>query len=54
MKHNQGLGAKYTRSRTPVTLVYSELTESKNEALKREWYLKSLSREKKISLIKNA
>lgn len=34
--HNQNRGAKYTRGRTPVKLVYSETFETKSEALKRE------------------
>jgi putative endonuclease len=49
--HNEGRGAKYTRSRRPVTLVYSESFESKSEALKRERAVKKLSRAGKLSLI---
>ncbi|MFY9174805.1 MAG: GIY-YIG nuclease family protein [Peptococcia bacterium] len=51
-KHNQGLGSKYTRSRKPVTLVYYEVLASKSEAMKREWYIKSLSREEKLAFIR--
>lgn len=49
--HNKGIGAKYTRGRTPVTLVYSESFETKQEATKREWQIKKLTREKKLKLI---
>lgn len=44
-------GGKYTRSRRPVLLVYSEKCNSKSEALKRECEIKSLSREQKKHLI---
>lgn len=50
-QHNQGKGAKYTRSRHPVQLRYSEEFASKQEAMQREYYIKNLSREKKICLI---
>jgi len=49
--HNSGKGAKYTRSRLPVTLVYSEECESLSAALKRERQLKPLRRDKKDALI---
>jgi putative endonuclease len=49
--HNSGKGAKYTRSRLPVSLVYSEPCESLSAALKREHQLKPLSRAKKEALI---
>ena len=49
--HNSGEGAKYTRGRTPVRLVYAENCEDKSAALKREMQIKSLSREKKRTLI---
>ena len=49
--HNSGKGAKYTRSRRPVKLVYAEEFAEKQEALSREWHLKRLSREEKIRLI---
>ena len=52
--HNAGKGAKYTRSRRPVTLVYSEECESKEEAMSREWHIKHMSREKKLRLIEKA
>ena len=50
--HNAGQGAKYTRSRRPVTLRYYEEFEDKSEALRRECALKKLSRAKKLKLIK--
>jgi len=50
-KHNKNLGAKYTRGRTPVNLVYSEEYEDKIEAQKREWRIKQLKRKDKLKLI---
>jgi predicted GIY-YIG superfamily endonuclease len=49
--HNAGKGAKYTRSRLPVSLVYSEPCDSLSAALKREHQLKPWSRAKKEALI---
>lgn len=49
--HNQGLGAKYTRGRTPVRIVYQEAHLTKADALKREWAIKQLSRAEKMRLI---
>lgn len=49
--HNAGTGAKYTRSRRPVQLVYFEEYEDRHEALSREWHIKRMSREEKISLM---
>ena len=52
-EHNNGKdGAKYTRTRRPVKLVYVELCSSLSEALKREGHIKKLSRGKKVELIK--
>ena len=51
--HNEGKGAKYTRSRLPVSLVYYEKFESSVEAQKREREIKKLSRSEKLNLIKN-
>lgn len=48
--HNAGRGAKYTRGRRPVTLLYSEACESKHEAMSREAAIKKLSREEKLLL----
>ncbi len=50
--HNAGTGAKYTRSRRPVVLVYFEEYEDRHEALSREWHIKRMSREEKLELIK--
>jgi len=49
--HNSGKGAKYTRSRLPVSLVYTEQCESLSAALKRERELKPWARAKKEALI---
>ena len=51
VKHNQGKGAKYTRSRYPVELTYSEVLESRSEAMRRECAIKKLTREDKEILI---
>ena len=51
--HNSGQGAKYTRGRTPVTLVYLESFVTKREAMQREVEIKSLSREEKQNMILN-
>lgn len=51
--HNSGKGAKYTRSRLPVKLVFYEEIEDKSEALKEEIRLKKLSKKKKEELVKN-
>jgi putative endonuclease len=44
-------GARYTRARQPVTLVYQAVCASRSEALSREAAIKKLSREQKLSLI---
>jgi len=49
--HNRGLGAKYTRSRLPVTLRYRETLPCRSAALKREYAIKQLPRSKKLRLI---
>ncbi len=50
-KHNSGNGAKYTRSRLPVKLVYYEEYETKHEAMSREYNIKQMSRKAKLDLI---
>ncbi|MGI6203773.1 MAG: GIY-YIG nuclease family protein [Anaerovoracaceae bacterium] len=50
--HNEGRGAKYTRSRRPVTLVRLEAFTTKGEALSRERAIKKLTRAQKEALIK--
>ncbi len=49
--HNEGRGAKYTRSRRPVTLVYWEKCADKAEAMRREYQIKHLRRAEKLKLI---
>ena len=51
--HNSGKGAKYTRSRLPVELVYFEAYEDRHKALSREWQVKRLSREEKLALLRD-
>lgn len=51
IQHNEGKGAKYTRSRLPVLVRYTESVSSKKEALQREYFIKQLSREEKLKLI---
>ncbi len=50
--HNEGTGAKYTRSRLPVKLVYFEEVDGRSAALKREAAIKKLTRIQKQKLIK--
>ncbi len=52
--HNNGTGAKYTKSRRPVELVYFEEYENRHEALSREWHIKRLSRAEKLHLLEKA
>ena len=49
--HNDGKGAKYTKARLPVELVYYETFETKEEAMSREYAIKRLSRREKEELI---
>lgn len=49
--HNAGKGAKYTKSRRPVKLVYLEEFETKEEAMRREYWIKRLGRKEKMELI---
>lgn len=51
--HNEGKGAKYTKARRPVTLVYYETFQTKEEAMRREWEIKQLNRQGKLKLIKD-
>jgi len=54
MEHNSSkLGAKYTRARRPVKIVYSKKFRSRSTAAKAESRIKKLSREEKIRLIKD-
>lgn len=49
-KHEKGVGAKYTRGRAPFKLVYEESYLTKSKALKEEYRIKKLGREKKEKL----
>jgi predicted GIY-YIG superfamily endonuclease len=51
-QHNEGTGARYTRSRRPVRLRYQELCEDRSAALIRECSLRLLSRKEKEELIR--
>ena len=51
--HRSGKGAKYTRGRGPLELVYREECGDHSAALKREAEIKRLSREEKLKLIEN-
>ncbi|MEN8712312.1 MAG: GIY-YIG nuclease family protein [Arenicellales bacterium] len=50
-QHNRGKGAKYTRSRCPVTLVYTENSESRSTALQREIQIKKMTPQQKHDLV---
>ena len=52
--HNAGKGAKYTKSRLPVTLVYFEEFDSEHAARSREWHLKRLTHAEKVALAEKA
>lgn len=49
--HNAGRGGKYTRSHRPVELVYYEMFDTKEEAMRREVAIKQLTRPEKLALI---
>ncbi|WP_293821698.1 GIY-YIG nuclease family protein [Phascolarctobacterium succinatutens] len=51
--HNSGRGAKYTRGRGPLELVYSEELPDKEAALRRECAIKKLRREQKLALLQS-
>ena len=51
--HNAGLGAKYTKSRRPVRLCYSEHAIDRRQASQREYAIKSLRKSAKIDMIAN-
>jgi len=50
--HNRKKGAKYTRSRVPVHLVYFEIFQTKEEAMSREYRIKRMSRKQKEEMIR--
>lgn len=51
--HNDGRGARYTKTRRPVVLAYYESFSSKEEAMRREYEIKHLTRKEKEKLIEN-
>ena len=51
--HNDGKGAKYTKSRRPVELVYYETFSQKEDAMRREYAIKQLNRAGKRKLVEN-
>ena len=51
--HNSGRGAKYTRSRLPVELVWFAAYEDRHEALSREWHIKRMSHAEKEKLVRS-
>ena len=51
--HSAGRGAKYTKARLPVILIYNEVFATKQEAMQREYAVKQLSRQQKLTLISN-
>ena len=50
MLHNSGKASKYTRSRRPVTLYYTEEFDTKQEAMSREYAIKRMNRESKMKV----
>jgi putative endonuclease len=52
-KHNAGKASKYTRARLPVKLAYSQRFKTQSAAMKQEANIKSWSRKKKLTLLKN-
>ena len=49
--HNSGKGAKYTRSRLPVELIYTEQLPDRRSAMRREYEIKQMSRKEKENLV---
>ena len=52
--HNAGKGAKYTRARGPVTCVYYEIFDTKQQAMSAEYAFKQLTRAKKLEYMRRA
>lgn len=50
IEHNEGRGAKYTKPRRPVELIYYEVFNTKREAMRREYAIKQMSRMEKMNL----
>lgn len=51
LEHKKGMGGCYTRSHKPLKIIYSEKLSTQSEALKREFEIKSWSREEKINIL---
>lgn len=51
-KHESGKGAKYTKGRGPLTVVYSESFETRGDALKREAAIKAIDKGQKLALLR--
>ena len=51
--HNEGKGAKYTKTRRPVALQYYEVFASREEAMRREYAIKHMTRRAKLGLVMN-
>ena len=52
-RHNEGRGARYTKARRPVKIVYSEEYQTKSEAMKREYEVKQWTKNQKMDLLTN-
>lgn len=52
-QHNEGTASRYTRSRLPARVVFHEQCRNKSHALKKEFFVKSMTREKKKAYIKD-
>lgn len=52
--HRSGKGAKYTKGRGPLELVYLEVSDTKSEAMRREAYIKRLTRIQKLELLRKS
>ena len=52
LAHNEGKGAKYTKTRRPVELIYYEEFPTREEAMSREWKIKHMSRKQKLKMIR--
>ena len=50
-QHNNGTGAKYTKFRVPVSVIWSKEIGSKSDALKEEYRIKQLPREEKLKIV---
>lgn len=50
--HNEGKGAKYTKTRLPVSLIYYEEFQTKEEAMRREYAIKHMTRKEKEKIMK--